>query len=33
MPEKYLALATGNPRIDVKPFGAFFKEKKLLLEH
>jgi hypothetical protein len=31
VPDKYLALATGHPRIDVKPLGAFFKEREALL--
>jgi len=31
VPEKYSALATGHPKIDVRPLGAFFKEKEALL--
>lgn len=31
IPDKYLNLATGHPRIDVKPLGAFFSEKEALL--
>lgn len=31
LPEKYFVLATGHPKIDVKPLGAFFAEKDALL--
>ncbi len=31
IPDKYRNLATGHPRIDVKPLGAFFQERDALL--
>ena len=33
MPDRYATLVSSSPRIDVKPLGAFWEEKDILLAH